>query len=140
MRRRRILSRAAGVCVLAAILVGGLITAATATGQIAYVATHGVSMEPQFHRGDLAVVRPAASYEVGDVVAYRSELLDTVVLHRIVARDGDRYTFKATTTAGSTRTSPPRRTSSAPCWCRSPRADGSSAGPVTGSPSSSPPS
>ena len=94
MRARKSLSRATGACVLAAILVGGLITVATATGQIAYVATHGVSMEPQFHRGDLAVVRPAASYEVGDVVAYRSELLDTVVMHRIVARDGDRYTFK----------------------------------------------
>jgi signal peptidase I len=94
MRGRRILSRAAGLCVLAAILLGGVITVATATGQIAYVATHGVSMEPQLQRGDLAVVRPAASYEVGDIVAYRSELLDTVVLHRIVASDGDRYTFK----------------------------------------------
>ncbi|MEX2252897.1 MAG: hypothetical protein WD649_01985, partial [Thermoleophilaceae bacterium] len=47
-----------------------------------------------FHQGDLAVVRPAASYEVGYVAAYRSHLLDTVVMQITVARDGDRYTFK----------------------------------------------
>ena len=48
-------------------------------------------MEPGFHTGDLAILRPADSYAVGDVVAYRSESLDTIVMHRIVAGDGERF-------------------------------------------------
>lgn len=51
-------------------------------------------MEPEFRTGDLAVVRPAGDYRVGDVVAYRSELMRTVVMHRIVAVENGNYTFK----------------------------------------------
>ncbi|MGA9859993.1 MAG: S24 family peptidase, partial [Solirubrobacteraceae bacterium] len=63
-------------------------------GSTNYVITHGVSMEPRFHSGDLALVRPAAQYRVGDVVAYHSSLLHLVVLHRIYAIHDGRYTFK----------------------------------------------
>ncbi|HWI71131.1 MAG TPA: signal peptidase I [Baekduia sp.] len=63
-------------------------------GKTTYVATHGISMEPRFHTGDLALVRPAADYRVGDVVAYRSAALHRVVLHRIIGRDGPRYVFQ----------------------------------------------
>jgi signal peptidase I len=63
-------------------------------GATTYVTTHGISMQPRLHTGDLALVRPAAQYRVGDVVAYRSSVLRRVVLHRIIARDGDRYVFK----------------------------------------------
>ena len=63
-------------------------------GATTYVTTHGISMQPRLHTGDLALVRPAARYRVGDVVAYRSEVLRSVVLHRIIARDGDRYVVK----------------------------------------------
>jgi signal peptidase I len=63
-------------------------------GSTTYVATHGISMEPRFHTGDLAVVRPVASYKVGEIVAYHSGLLHTVVLHRIVGRQGNLYVFK----------------------------------------------
>ena len=56
-------------------------------GGTTYVSTHGSSMEPRFSTGDLAILRPAGSYEVGDVVAYRSESLDTIVMHRIVGGD-----------------------------------------------------
>jgi signal peptidase I len=59
-----------------------------------YVTTDGVSMEPRFHGGDLVLVRSEKSYHVGEIVAYRSKTLGTVVLHRIVARDGARYVFK----------------------------------------------
>ncbi|HEY4097883.1 MAG TPA: signal peptidase I [Baekduia sp.] len=76
---------------LAAWLVAG---PAQLGGRTTYVSTHGISMEPRFHTGDLALVRPAADYRVGDVVAYRSTVLHSVVLHRIIARDGDRYVFK----------------------------------------------
>jgi signal peptidase I len=63
-------------------------------GSTSYVITHGVSMEPRFKTGDLALVKPAARYRVGDVVAYHSSLLHIVVLHRIVAIHDARYTFK----------------------------------------------
>jgi signal peptidase I len=63
-------------------------------GSSTYVTTYGVSMEPTLHKGDMVIVRPQSSYNVGDVVAYRSETLHTVVLHRIIGRDGERYVFK----------------------------------------------
>jgi len=63
-------------------------------GATTYVTTHGISMEPRFRTGDLALVRPAAEYRVGQVVAYRSTVLHSIVLHRIIAREGDRYVFK----------------------------------------------
>ena len=64
-------------------------------GSTTYVATHGISMEPRFHTGDLAIVRPTTSYRVGEIAAYRSNLLHTVVLRRIVARHGNLYLFKS---------------------------------------------
>ena len=63
-------------------------------GETSYVTTSGISMAPRFHTGDLAVVRPTKHYKVGDIVAYRSTMLHTVVLHRIIAVKGDRYVFK----------------------------------------------
>src|SRR5579884_3848440 len=63
-------------------------------GSTRYVVTSGVSMEPRFHTGDLAIVRPAETYRVGEIAAYRSTLLNTIVLHRIVAVHGNRYVFK----------------------------------------------
>ena len=63
-------------------------------GSTGYVTTVGDSMEPVLHDGDLVVVRASSNYQVGDVVAYHSRQLDRVVLHRIVARDGDHYVFK----------------------------------------------
>jgi signal peptidase I len=63
-------------------------------GQSRYVVTSGISMEPHFHTGGLAIVRPVSNYRVGEIVAYWSTLLHTVVLHRIIARDGNTYVFK----------------------------------------------
>src|SRR5215217_1726350 len=60
-------------------------------GATTYLTTHGISMEPRFHTGDLAVLSPADAYAVGDVVAYRSETLNTVVMHRIVSVDADGF-------------------------------------------------
>lgn len=86
----------AGTLAVSAVLAGAawLLWPAGLGGRSSYVTTHGVSMEPGFHTGDLAIIRPAPSYGAGDVVAYRSAQLDTVVMHRIVDVDGDRYTFK----------------------------------------------
>jgi signal peptidase I len=63
-------------------------------GSATYVVTDGVSMQPRFHAGDLAIVRAQSSYRVGEIVAYRSRLLHTIVLHRIIGTDGGRYLFK----------------------------------------------
>ena len=63
-------------------------------GSTNYVITHGISMEPTFHSGDLAIVRPVDHYRVGEIVAYHSTLLHVVVLHRIIAISGGRYEFK----------------------------------------------
>ena len=63
-------------------------------GSTDYVATHGDSMAPRFESGDLALIRPADDYRVGQIVAYRSAQLNTVVLHRIIGRDGARYVLK----------------------------------------------
>jgi signal peptidase I len=63
-------------------------------GETSYVTTSGTSMQPRFHSGDLALVRPAGHYRVGEIVAYRSKLLHVVVLHRIIAVKGDRYVLK----------------------------------------------
>ncbi len=64
-------------------------------GGTSYVSTDGVSMQPRFHTGDLALVRPVSDYRVGDIVAYRSRQLHVTVLHRIVAVTADgRYIFR----------------------------------------------
>jgi signal peptidase I len=63
-------------------------------GSTDYVVTDGISMEPRFHAGDLVLVRNQSSYHVGEIVAYRSRVFHTIVLHRIIARDGSRYVFK----------------------------------------------
>lgn len=58
-------------------------------GATSYVVVSGVSMEPMLESGDLAVVRRASSYELGDVIAFRT--VDGDVIHRIVggsAEDG----------------------------------------------------
>jgi signal peptidase I len=88
----RLLTTLAGLAAVAAVwffLAPGILG-----GSTNYVFTSGTSMQPLFHTGDLALVRAGADYRVGEIVAYRSHSLQTIVLHRIVARDGTRYVFK----------------------------------------------
>lgn len=92
-RRRRI---AALVVVLAVLAAGWWFLAPPAIGgDTSYVVTDGISMHPRIHTGDLALVRPAGSYRVGDIVAYRSPELRVTVLHRINSiSPAGRYRFK----------------------------------------------
>src|SRR4051794_12867730 len=66
----------------------------TLGGATTYLTTHGISMEPRFHTGDLAVLGAADGYSVGDVVAYHSDSLNTVVMHRVVSGDAAGFTTK----------------------------------------------
>jgi len=92
-RRRRI---AALVVVLGVVGAGWWFLAPPSIGgDTSYVVTDGISMHPRIHTGDLALVRPAGSYHVGDIVAYRNPELHVVVLHRIHSISaGGRYRFK----------------------------------------------
>lgn len=63
-------------------------------GKASYVVTDGTSMLPKFHSNGLVITRQQDRYQVGDVAAYHNKQLHTVVMHRIVARDGDRFVFK----------------------------------------------
>ena len=89
-------SRAASISALSALVLAAVwaFWPLAFGGCTTYVSTHGTSMEPRFHTGDMAILRSAVRYEVGDVVAYRSASLNTVVMHRIVAMDGDRFVIQ----------------------------------------------
>ena len=60
------------------------------SGTVRLVIVTGSSMEPRLSSGDVAVTLAAATYRVGDVVAYRDPTIGTV-LHRLNARDGERF-------------------------------------------------
>jgi signal peptidase I len=83
------------VSTLAVLALAWAFLAPTAVGGSAtYVVTDGVSMQPRFHAGDLAIVRRESSYHVGEIVAYHSRMLHTIVLHRIVGISNGHYRFK----------------------------------------------
>ncbi|MGH9019235.1 MAG: signal peptidase I, partial [Acidimicrobiales bacterium] len=84
--------RSIGATLVAA--AGLTIIGALATGEVHLVTTHGISMEPRFTTGDLAVIVPAPRYRVGEIVGYHSPMLHIVVLHRIVAEHKGLFTFK----------------------------------------------
>jgi len=91
-RTRKIASLALGTVVL--VLLWVYFAPAAIGGSTSYVVTDGISMEPRFHSGDLALVRSRSEYHVGEIVAYYNKAFHTVVLHRIVRRAGWRYVFK----------------------------------------------
>ena len=91
-RTKKLLSFALGLIVLGCVWFW--VAPVGLGGSTTYVVTHGVSMEPRFHTGDLALVRSQSSYHVGEVVAYHNKELHTIVLHRIIGRAGARYIFK----------------------------------------------
>jgi signal peptidase I len=95
MRSSRIRSLLLTAVLLACCGLGWFYLAPTQIGgSTHYVITHGISMEPMLHTGDLALVRPVDDYRVGQVAAYHSTLLNTVVLHRIIRIAAGHYYFK----------------------------------------------
>jgi signal peptidase len=63
-------------------------------GSMTYVITDGNSMAPVWQAGDLAVLRAADEYGVGDVAAYNSTDIKRIVMHRIEKESPEGYTFK----------------------------------------------
>ena len=76
------------------LLATGLLVLAFAMGWLAMVSTHGVSMEPGYHAGDLVVVARADRYSIGDVASYRDRGTGTTVLHRIIDGDANGFGFR----------------------------------------------
>ena len=74
--------RRATAAVAVTVVVG--VGVAMLTGAVGVVTTSGRSMHPMYHEGDLVVVAATDAYAVGQVVAYRDDVHDLVVLHRIV--------------------------------------------------------
>jgi len=91
-RPKKLLSLALGLIVLGSVWLW--FAPAGLGGSASYVVTDGVSMQPRFHTGDLAIVRSQSAYHVGEIVAYHNHMLHTIVLHRIIGRAGSRYIFK----------------------------------------------
>jgi signal peptidase I len=63
-------------------------------GSTGYVLPSGSSMLPLLERGDLVVVRESPSYGAGDVVAFESDELDRIVLHRILRSEDGAFVTK----------------------------------------------
>ncbi len=63
-------------------------------GQASYVMVNGISMEPNYHTGDLVIVRKAQTYQVGDVVTYRDAEMGTYVIHRIIGIEQGKFVIK----------------------------------------------
>lgn len=86
LRAPRTRPRTARLLALVALVAAAWWVAGPSTlgGPASYVTTRGDSMAPSYRSGDLVVVRSRSDYRVGDVVAYRSDVLDSVVLHRVV--------------------------------------------------------
>jgi signal peptidase I len=70
------------------------IAVAMCLGILGVVVTHGTSMKPRYHEGDVVVVRAQQTHAVGQIVAYHDRVHDLVVLHRIVGGDSSGYRFK----------------------------------------------
>ena len=91
--RSRSWHRVVGALLVAATLGVGLwfLTPSTLGGSTTYLATQGTSMLPTHEPGTLVVTRPQDEYAVGDVIAFHRDDPDYIVMHRIVAVDGDRF-------------------------------------------------
>ena len=75
-------------------------------GRVSYVNVRGISMEPTLFTGDLMVMRRQDGYEVGQVVAFESDMNGAVVVHRIVEVVGDRHLLKGDNNAFLDRFTP----------------------------------
>lgn len=91
MRHRRRLSTLIPLAILLAWLI--FLRPTFLYGDTSYIIVMGRSMEPTLKQGDLAVLKRAESYSVGDILGYVTPYGPRVI-HRIVATKGDAFTLK----------------------------------------------
>ena len=63
-------------------------------GDTSYVFVRGTSMLPTYEAGDLVLIRKQPTYDVGDVVTFTPAGTNGHIIHRIVAKDGDRFVMR----------------------------------------------
>ena len=63
-------------------------------GQVSYILVDGTSMLPNFHTGDLAILRKASNYQVGDIITYLDAFTGAPIIHRIIGTQKDRFVVK----------------------------------------------
>src|SRR5690348_11633009 len=63
-------------------------------GPAIYVIVDGNSMKPDFHLGDLVILRDTPPYQVGDIATYRNAEMGGFVIHRIIAVEAEHFIFK----------------------------------------------
>ena len=80
--------------VLTLVIVWDLIAPVQLGGRVSYVNVRGISMLPTLSTGDLMVMRRLDAYEVGQIVAFESDMNGAIVVHRIVDIVGDRHLLK----------------------------------------------
>lgn len=80
--------------VVALVIIWMLFAPVKLGGQVSYVLVNGISMLPNFHTGDLVLVRKEPAYQVGDVVTYHDPLMDADIIHRIIGLQGAHFVIK----------------------------------------------
>jgi signal peptidase I len=90
-------------------------------GQDSYVLVDGTSMLPNFHTGDLAIVRPAPAYQVGDIVTYLDALTHAPIIHRIIGTQQERFVMKGDNNAWIDPYQPNRADILGKLWLHLPR-------------------
>lgn len=84
---------AVSIVVLALVLFWLTFAPSRLGGEATYVVTSGISMEPRFHTGDLAILRPDPPYHVGEIVGYIAPRIG-IVMHRIIGVSHGRFLMK----------------------------------------------
>ena len=94
------------IALLLLVVAWDLIAPVQLGGDVSYVNVRGISMEPTLYTGDLMVMRRQDAYEVGQIVAFESDMNGAVVVHRIVEVVGDRHLLKGDNNAFLDRFTP----------------------------------
>ncbi|MEH3078385.1 MAG: signal peptidase I [Quadrisphaera sp.] len=86
--------RLAAVTATLAVVVAAAVVLPVLLGQMRLVVTHGVSMQPLYHQGDLVAVWREDRYRVGDIIAFDHDGTDaskTRVLHRVISASDEGF-------------------------------------------------
>ena len=60
-------------------------------GRAVYLIISGRSMEPTFYEGALVFLHQTDNYKIGDIAAYYEPFTGGIIIHRIIAKRGERF-------------------------------------------------